>query len=140
MMAIAKDSTAASNSIANSKNQNGSQKNSAVDSAQLTTAKGTPEDLAKPGEQKPDTSPAPEGENLEKIREILFGRQVQTHDHRFEQLEQRLAKESASLRADFNQQMNALEDRIVSRINTLTQRLQSEETARKDAYIVTTQA
>lgn len=78
---------------------------------------------------------APELENLNKIRDILFGQQVQTHDQRFEQLERRLAEECADLRADFDRRMSSLESRLLNRLDSLTQRLQTEETARKDASV-----
>lgn len=42
-----------------------------------------------------------ETESLNKIRDILFGEQVQTHEQRFEQLEQRVEDECDRLRKDF---------------------------------------
>ena len=86
-------------------------------------------------DESPASSRTPELENLNKIRDILFGQQVQTHDQRFEQLERRLVEECADLRADFDRRMNSLESRLVNRLDSLTQRLQTEETARKDAAV-----
>lgn len=79
---------------------------------------------------KPETS---EGESLDKIRDILFGQQVQTHDLRFEQLERRLSEDYTRLRSDFLDRIEALENRLVGHIDRLAERLKDEETSRDEA-------
>ena len=72
-------------------------------------------------------------EDLDKIRDILFGQQVQAQDQRFAQLEQTLTEECARLRTTFNQRFDNLEAQINEQIEQLWQRLNNEETSRKNS-------
>lgn len=92
-------------------------------------------ELSKPSEPSEPSGPSElsEGESLDKIRDILFGQQVQTHDLRFEQLEQRLSEDYTRLRSDFLDRIEALENRLVDHIDRLTERLKEEETSRDEA-------
>ena len=55
---------------------------------------------------KKDPAPAPSGDNVDQIRELLFGTHIRAVDERFEAVEKRLAKESDALK-------KKLENRIV---------------------------
>ena len=76
---------------------------------------------------------AAETESLNKIRDILFGQQVQTHEQRFEQLEQRVENECDRLRTDFQKQISTLEDRLVEHVDRLTEQIRTEASDRKAA-------
>lgn len=77
-------------------------------------------------------SPA-EGGNIDKIRDILFGGQMRDYERRFARLEERLAKESADLRADTRRRFETLEAFIRQELEALGERLKSEQHARDEA-------
>lgn len=74
-----------------------------------------------------------ETESLNKIRDILFGQQVQTHEQRFEQLEQKVEDECDRLRTDFQKQISTLEDRLVEHVDRLSEQIRTEASDRKAA-------
>ncbi|MEO0374805.1 MAG: hypothetical protein AAF329_09320 [Cyanobacteria bacterium P01_A01_bin.17] len=65
----------------------------------------------------------PDLHNLEKIREILFGNQVRTHDQRFARLEERLEQECNTLRSDINRRLDALESYIQQEVGSLSEQI-----------------
>lgn len=93
-------------------------------SPKTTSPKTTASETASPA------TASPEAERLDQIRDILFGQQVQTHDRRFEALEQRLSEDYAHLRNDFLERIEALESRFMDHVDSLTERLRDAETAR----------
>jgi hypothetical protein len=72
------------------------------------------------------------GENVDKIRDILFGTQMRDYDKRFNRLEERLLKESADLREDSRKRFDGLEAYIKKEFEALGMRLAAEKTARTD--------
>jgi hypothetical protein len=72
------------------------------------------------------------GENVDKIRDILFGSQMRDYDQRFTRLEERLLKEAAELRDDSRKRFDALEAYIKKEFEALGMRLAAEKTARTD--------
>ena len=83
---------------------------------------------------QPNAQPnASDGNKLEKIRDILFGQQVQTQEQRFDKLEQRFRQDYSRLKADFSQRLDTLENRIMDRLDQLTERLREEEDSRVEA-------
>lgn len=102
--------------------------------APLPTSTSPAEDASEAQTISPETVSSetvpPEAERLDQIRDILFGQQVQTHDRRFETLEQRLSEDYTHLRNDFLDRIEALESRLMDHIDSLTGRLRDEETAR----------
>lgn len=72
------------------------------------------------------------GENVDKIRDILFGTQMRDYDKRFNRLEERLLKESADLREDSRKRFDALEAYIKKEFEALGMRLAAEKTARTE--------
>jgi hypothetical protein len=81
----------------------------------------------------------PEGGNLDKIRDILFGPQARDYDRRLARLEERLVKEAVDLRADLKTRYDALELYIKKEVAALGERLKTEqnertENGRKFAY------
>jgi DNA anti-recombination protein RmuC len=73
------------------------------------------------------------GANLEKIRDILFGAQVTDFEKKFARLEERLLKETADSRAETKKRFDALESFIRKEVESLAERLKSEQEARADS-------
>jgi membrane-bound lytic murein transglycosylase len=84
--------------------------------------------LHNPSDQPPDIH------NLEKIRDILFGSQVRTHEQRFSRLEERLEQECKTLRSDLNRRLDTLESYIQTEVGLLSAQIQ--ETRRLQAEAV----
>src|SRR5581483_11374112 len=66
------------------------------------------------------------GNNLEQIREILFGGQMREVETRFARLEDRLAKLSYDLRDDLNRSLASLETFVKKEIESLNDRFLAE--------------
>lgn len=73
------------------------------------------------------------GNNLAKIRDILFGAQVRDHERRFTKLEAQLLAEAAQLRTDLKDRFASLEQYIRNEVETLIGRLSREEQSRTSA-------
>ena len=73
------------------------------------------------------------GNNLDKIRDILFGAQVRDHERRFTKLEAQLLAEAAQLRHDLKERFASLEQYIRTEVDQVTGRLTAEEQGRTDA-------
>lgn len=73
------------------------------------------------------------GNNLDKIRDILFGAQVRDHERRFTKLEAQLLAEAAQLRNDLKERFAALDAYIRHEVESVTGRLKAEEQQRTDA-------
>lgn len=71
--------------------------------------------------------------NLEKIRDILFGAQVQDFEKRFHRLEERILKETADARAETNKRFEALEAFIRKEVESLAERIKTEQTERVES-------
>ena len=93
----------------------------------------TPSTLA---ETESDTALADDpaaGNNLDKIRDILFGAQVRDHERRFTKLETQLLAEAAQLRQDLKERFASLEQYIRTEVDQVTGRLNTEEQGRTNA-------
>ncbi|HAP42113.1 MAG: hypothetical protein R3B11_02500 [Nitrospira sp.] len=101
-------------------------------------------DRTRRSEHAPDTLTAAEadasltedhaaGNNLDKIRDILFGAQVRDHERRFTKLEAQLLAEAAQLRTDLKDRFAALEQYIRHEVESVTGQLKAEEQQRTDA-------
>jgi hypothetical protein len=75
----------------------------------------------------------PEGGNLDKIRDILFGPQARDYEKRFARLEDRLLKEATELRDDIRKRYEALENYVKKEMESLGDRLKAEQNARTEA-------
>jgi hypothetical protein len=71
--------------------------------------------------------------NLEKIRDILFGAQVQDFEKRFARLEERLLKETADARAETKKRFDALEAFIKKEVESLSERIRTEQSERTES-------
>ncbi|HKZ80015.1 MAG TPA: hypothetical protein VJ124_17205 [Pyrinomonadaceae bacterium] len=86
------------------------------------------EDDSEPNVQSPNQ---PEGGNIDKIREILFGGQMRDYEKRFSRLEERLIKDSAELREETTRLFATLEAFIKKEIDALTEGLNTERYSRE---------
>ena len=71
--------------------------------------------------------------NLDKVRDILFGRQLRELDRRFSRLEERLVKETADLKDDMRKRLDALELYMRNEAEALTGRIRTEQDQRVEA-------
>lgn len=69
---------------------------------------------------------ANEMNSLDKVRDILFGNQVRDFDHRFTRLEEKLAKECASLRDETRSRLDSLENYLKQEVESLTTQIKNE--------------
>lgn len=70
---------------------------------------------------------------LNKIRDLLFGQQVQKHEQRLNQLGNRLDQECADLREQLDQRLQSLETSIRKELKALTKTLQTNHEAQTSA-------
>lgn len=71
--------------------------------------------------------------NLDKVREILFGSQIQEYEKRFARLEEKLGKECATLRDDTKKRLDSLELYIKQEIESLGEIVKKQQIAQDDA-------
>ncbi len=85
-------------------------------------------------DNKPQTlMPEITGANsLDKVRDILFGSQARDYEKRFARLEERLTKEANELKNDVKRRFDMLESYIKRELETLGERLRSEQNERHD--------
>ena len=72
-------------------------------------------------------------QNVDRIRDILFGSQMRDYDGRFQRLEERLAYDAAATRADLQQRLEALEAFMKGEVESMTNRLRAENAERNQA-------
>lgn len=101
----------------------------------MSSSTETQEAYARPSDGQAPTGPAngsqPMPGNVDKIRDILFGGQMRDYDKRFSRLDERLAKESAELRAETKRLFESLENFVKKEIEALAERLQAEQQTRE---------
>jgi hypothetical protein len=73
------------------------------------------------------------GENLEKVRDILFGAQLRDSEKRFSRLEERLAKDVSELREETLKRLDSLEAFIKKEVQSLLERAKSEQVQRTES-------
>lgn len=71
--------------------------------------------------------------NVERIRDILFGGQMRDYDTRFNRVEEKMSKEITRLRADMDKRMSSLEDFMRREFETLSEKIQTEKKERSEA-------
>ena len=74
--------------------------------------------------------PAPE--SIEQVRDLLFGGQMRMVDARIQSLDERLAHETSSMRAEFERQITELDSAIKKELARHSERLVAERTKRVD--------
>ncbi len=71
--------------------------------------------------------------NLDKVRDILFGSQMQEYEKRFNRLEERLSNECATLRNDTRKRLDSIETYIKQEIESLARTVKKQQTAQDEA-------
>ena len=74
-----------------------------------------------------------ESQNVDRIRDILFGSQMRDYDGRFQRLEERLVREAAEVRGDLQKRLEALEGFMKGEVESMTNRLRAENAERNQA-------
>jgi hypothetical protein len=72
--------------------------------------------------------------NVDRIRDILFGNQMRDYELRFARLEESLLKESSDLRESTRQRLDTLENFIKRELDALNARLKSERDERSGSF------
>ena len=76
---------------------------------------------------------ADQGNNLGKVRDILFGSQMRDYDKRFARLEERLVKVSTELKDDVRKRFDSLETYVKQEVGVLTDQIKAEQNQRAEA-------
>ncbi len=71
-------------------------------------------------------------ENVDKIRDILFGNQMRDYERKFTRLEERIMKEVTRLREESSKRLNDLEGYVNKEIGSLGARLKNEQNDRAE--------
>jgi seryl-tRNA synthetase len=72
-------------------------------------------------------------ENVEQIREILFGPQIREYAQRFTRIEERFSQETAELKTEVRRRLDALEAYTRQEVKDLAERLQTERGERTES-------
>jgi uncharacterized phage infection (PIP) family protein YhgE len=72
----------------------------------------------------------PEGQNVDKIRDILFGSQMREYEKRFTRLEEQVAKSLDGIREDMKKRLDALEAFTQQEVDSVSARLKNEKNER----------
>jgi hypothetical protein len=83
---------------------------------------------------KDDASADLRAENIDKVRDILFGSMMRDYEQRFSRLEEALRKESAELRGSTHRHLEALEAFIRQELGSLELRLNTEREERAQSH------
>jgi DNA repair exonuclease SbcCD ATPase subunit len=84
-------------------------------------------------EENPGNGEVREGQNVDKIRDILFGSQMRDYEKRFTRLEERMVKAAEALRDDVKKRFDTLEAYVGQELEALGQRLKAEKAERGEA-------
>ena len=76
---------------------------------------------------------APDGVGVDKIRELLFGNQMQDYDRRFSGLEERFQLKLRELESDTARSQSGVETNIKKQLESLAGQLREEKELRSDA-------
>lgn len=74
-----------------------------------------------------------ESQNVDRIRNILFGSQMRDYDGRFQKLEERLVRDAADVRGDLQKRLEALEAFMKGEVESMTNRVRAENSERNQA-------
>ncbi len=81
----------------------------------------------------PENDRIDESGNVDRIRNILFGSQMRDYDGRFQKLEERVTREAGELRSELQRQLQALETFMKGEVESMTNRVKTEQTERGQA-------
>jgi hypothetical protein len=72
-------------------------------------------------------------ENVDRIREILFGSQMREYGQRFAQMEERFLRETGELKAEVRRRLDSLEAYTRQEVEALADRLKTERSERAES-------
>jgi hypothetical protein len=78
-------------------------------------------------------SPTGSADNVDQIREILFGPQIRECGQRLSRIEERLSQETAELKAEMRRRLDSLEAYTRQEVSDLGKRLQTERCERTES-------
>jgi hypothetical protein len=87
--------------------------------------------MSEPSQAPQLSQDGPDQENIDRVREILFGSQVRNMDKRLDALEDRLLKELASIEEATRRRFDAFEVYVKQEVEALTGRLQQGQEHRE---------
>jgi hypothetical protein len=73
-----------------------------------------------------------EEQNIDKVRDILFGSQVRDFERRFAKLEERFNDQLTETREETQKKLNELEEFVNREVSSLTERITTEQHSRQD--------
>lgn len=82
-----------------------------------------------------DNKLPPENENIDKIRDILFGNNINEIDKRFNKVEQELQETITNLRDDIQKKLHSFDDYFKAEISAVLDQLKAEQKSRTDALV-----
>ncbi len=81
---------------------------------------------------QPAAAPAGDVENISKIRDILFGSNMNEYEKRFELLENKLSQSIIENKQELDKKFSAIDFFIKKELNTLNEKLREEEETREN--------
>jgi hypothetical protein len=75
----------------------------------------------------------PEGVSVDKIRDLLFGNQMQDYDRRFANLEERFLQRFKEIESETSRNLGAFESNAKKQVDSLAAQLREEKDQRADA-------
>lgn len=94
----------------------------------------TTEEVA-PQAQNPIAQSTNNPQNVDKIRDIIFGGQMREYDNRFASIEERLNKETQRLRQEVELRLSTLEALVQHEFETLADKFRLEKKERNDSLL-----
>jgi predicted transcriptional regulator len=76
--------------------------------------------------------PAAEGVSVDKIRDILFGNQMQDYDKRFAIMEERFTQKIRELESELNRSISSLDNSIKKQLDSIANQFREEKDLRTD--------
>lgn len=86
-----------------------------------------------PQNPEPTNGTIDESQNVDRIRDILFGSQMRDYDGRFQRLEERLTREASEVRGVLQNRLAALENFMKGEVESMTHRMRAENEERNQA-------
>jgi hypothetical protein len=74
-----------------------------------------------------------EASSVDRIRDIIFGNQMQDYDRRFARLEERILQEIQELREDTSNRLDSIETYIKQEVESLNDRIKAEQDKRSES-------
>ncbi|NKC11855.1 MAG: hypothetical protein GKR94_06530 [Gammaproteobacteria bacterium] len=94
---------------------------------EASTQKVQSEEVQNAGESQPGKAQPPDAsQNVDQIRDILFGGQMRDYERRFARMEEESAKELARVREDMDKRLKALQQLVAKEVDALSDRLKAD--------------